>query len=104
MKTALTIAGSDPGAGAGLQADLKTFAALGVYGVCAITAVTVQNTLGVVSVTPLAADLVTAQIEAVAGDIAIHATLCWCPRAVNGCSMRTASGCSLPNCCPARSS
>jgi hydroxymethylpyrimidine/phosphomethylpyrimidine kinase len=74
MRTALTIAGSDPSGGAGIQADLKTFAAFGVYGTSAITAVTVQNTLGVDRVAPLEADLVTAQIEAVAGDIAIHAT------------------------------
>ena len=74
MRTALTIAGSDPSAGAGIQADLKTFAAFGVYGTGAITAVTVQNTAGVQSVSPLAADLVTAQIEAIAADIAIHAT------------------------------
>jgi hydroxymethylpyrimidine/phosphomethylpyrimidine kinase len=74
VRTALTIAGSDPSGGAGIQADLKTFAALGVYGTSAVTAITVQNTMGVVGVSPLAADLVTAQIEAVAGDITIHAT------------------------------
>jgi hydroxymethylpyrimidine/phosphomethylpyrimidine kinase len=74
MRTALTIAGSDPGGGAGIQADLKTFAAFGVYGASAITAMTVQNTLGVERVSPLEADLVAAQIEAVAGDITIHAT------------------------------
>ena len=74
MRTALTIAGSDSSGGAGIQADLKTFAAFGVYGVSAITAVTVQNTIGVDGVAPLSADLVTAQIETVAGDIAIHAT------------------------------
>jgi hypothetical protein len=74
MRTALTIAGSDPGCGAGIQADLKTFAAFGVYGASAITAITVQNTLGVDAVAPLTADLVTAQIEAVAGDLAIDAT------------------------------
>src|SRR6476659_6370685 len=71
---ALTIAGSDSSGGAGIQADLKTFAALDVYGTSAITAVTAQNTLGVVAVEPLVADLVTAQIEAVAGDIELHAT------------------------------
>src|SRR5262245_3381372 len=71
---ALTIAGSDPSGGAGIQADLKTFAALGVYGTSAITAVTAQNTLGVVSVEPLMADFVIAQIEAVAGDIELQAT------------------------------
>jgi hydroxymethylpyrimidine/phosphomethylpyrimidine kinase len=74
MRTALTIAGSDPGGGAGIQADLKTFAAFGVYGASAITAITVQNTLGVDAVAPLTADLVTAQIEAVAGDLSIDAT------------------------------
>src|SRR6188508_3287988 len=71
---ALTIAGSDSSGGAGIQGDLKTFAALDVYGSSAITAVTAQNTLGVIAVEPLVADLVTAQIEAVAGDIELHAT------------------------------
>jgi hydroxymethylpyrimidine/phosphomethylpyrimidine kinase len=73
-RSALTIAGSDSSGGAGIQADLKTFAALGVYATSAITAVTAQNTLGVIAVEPLMADLVTAQIEAVAGDIDIHVT------------------------------
>lgn len=73
MRTALTIAGSDSGAGAGIQADLKTFAAHGVYGTSAITAVTAQNTLGVTGFEPLSADLVTAQVEAIAGDIGVHA-------------------------------
>src|ERR1700755_1300025 len=74
VRTALTIAGSDSSAGAGIQADLKTFAALGVYGLSAITAITAQNTIGVTAVLPLPADLVTAQIEAVASDITLHAT------------------------------
>ncbi len=74
MRTALTIAGSDSSGGAGIQADLKTFAALGVYGASAITAVTAQNTEGITAATALSADLVAAQIEAVAGDITIHAT------------------------------
>lgn len=73
MRTALTIAGSDSGGGAGIQADLKTFAAHGVYGTSAITAVTAQNTLGVTAWQAIPADLVTAQIEAVAGDIGVHA-------------------------------
>lgn len=73
MRTALTIAGSDSGAGAGIQADLKTFAAHGVYGTSAITAVTAQNTLGVAAWTALEADLVIAQIEAIAGDIGADA-------------------------------
>jgi hydroxymethylpyrimidine/phosphomethylpyrimidine kinase len=73
MRTALTIAGSDSGAGAGIQADLKTFAAHGVYGTCAITAITAQNTQGVVCWQALDADLVTAQIEAVVSDIGADA-------------------------------
>lgn len=71
MKTALTIGGSDSGGGAGIQADLKTFAAHGVYGTSAITAVTAQNTIGVTAWQALPADLVVAQIEAVAGDIGV---------------------------------
>jgi hydroxymethylpyrimidine/phosphomethylpyrimidine kinase len=74
MRIALTIAGSDPGGGAGIQADLKTFAAFGLYGASAITAVTVQSTRGVEAIAPLSSDLVTAQIEAVAGDLTIDAT------------------------------
>jgi hydroxymethylpyrimidine/phosphomethylpyrimidine kinase len=74
MRTALTIAGSDSSGGAGIQADLKTFAAFGVYGLSAITAITAQSTLGILASEPLSADLVTSQIEAVAGDFTIHAT------------------------------
>jgi hydroxymethylpyrimidine/phosphomethylpyrimidine kinase len=73
MHTALTIAGSDSGGGAGNQADLKTFAAHRVFGTSAITAVTAQNTLGVTMWRALPTDLVTAQIEAVAGDIGADA-------------------------------
>jgi hydroxymethylpyrimidine/phosphomethylpyrimidine kinase len=73
MRTALTIAGSDPGGGAGVQADLKTFAAHGVYGLSAVTAITVQDTRTVSRVEPLAPDLVTDQIEVVAGDFPVHA-------------------------------
>jgi hydroxymethylpyrimidine/phosphomethylpyrimidine kinase len=69
MPTALTIAGSDSSGGAGIQADLKTFAAHGVFGMSAITAVTAQNTLGVTGVVALPADFVSAQIDAVASDI-----------------------------------
>ena len=73
MRIALTIAGSDSSAGAGIQADLKTFAAHGVFGISAITAITAQNTLGIVAAAPLEADLVTAQIEAVVSDMGVHA-------------------------------
>ena len=73
MRTALTIAGSDSGGGAGVQADLKTFAAHGVYGTSVITAVTAQNTVGVTTWTAISTDLVTAQIEAVVSDIGAHA-------------------------------
>lgn len=72
--TALTIAGSDSGGGAGIQADLKTFAALGVYGTSAITAVTAQNTRGVHAIAELGADMVAAQIDAVIDDIGADAT------------------------------
>ena len=73
MHRALTIAGSDSGGGAGIQADLKTFAAHRVFGTSAITAVTAQNTLGVTMWRAMPTDLVTAQIEAVAGDIGADA-------------------------------
>ncbi len=65
----LSIAGSDPSGGAGIQADLKTFAALGTYGAAAITAITVQNTQGVQSSHPLPADMVAAQADAVLTDL-----------------------------------
>jgi hydroxymethylpyrimidine/phosphomethylpyrimidine kinase len=73
MHTALTIAGSDSGGGAGIQADLKTFAAHGVYGTSAITAVTAQNTRGVLSWVALPPAMVRAQIEAVIADIGADA-------------------------------
>ena len=73
MKRALTIAGSDSGGGAGIQADLKTFAALGVYGTSALTAITAQNTLGVTGVQEMTPDMVAAQIDAVVSDIGTDA-------------------------------
>jgi hydroxymethylpyrimidine/phosphomethylpyrimidine kinase len=74
MRTALTIAGSDSGGGAGIQADLKTFAAHGVFGTSAITAVTAQNTRGVDRVLALPAEMVLAQINAVVSDLGADAT------------------------------
>jgi hydroxymethylpyrimidine/phosphomethylpyrimidine kinase len=73
MKRLLTIAGSDSGGGAGIQADLKTFAAHGVYGASAITALTAQNTLGVAGVHAVPAEFVTLQIETVVSDIGCDA-------------------------------
>ena len=71
--TAMTIAGSDSGSGAGIQADLKTFAALGVYGTSALTAITAQNTLGVTGVHEIPTEIIAAQIEAVLTDIGADA-------------------------------
>src|SRR3954463_7721469 len=71
---ALTIAGSDSGGGAGIQADLKAFAALGVHGVVAITALTAQNTQRVVGIYETPAELLAAQLAAVAPDFQIEAT------------------------------
>ena len=70
---ALTIAGSDSGGGAGIQADLKTFAFHQVHGTCALTCVTAQNTLGVERVESLSPEMVTAQIDAVVRDIGVSA-------------------------------
>ncbi|MBI5744036.1 MAG: bifunctional hydroxymethylpyrimidine kinase/phosphomethylpyrimidine kinase [Elusimicrobia bacterium] len=70
---ALTIAGSDPGGGAGIQADLKTFSAFGVYGMSALTAVTVQNTLGVRGAAHMPPQVVADQIDAVLEDIGADA-------------------------------
>lgn len=73
MKTALTIAGSDSSGGAGIQADLKTFSVLGIYGMSAITAITAQNTLGVKESLVLDPELVRKQIDVTAGDIEVDA-------------------------------
>ena len=70
---AVTIAGSDSSGGAGIQADLKTFAALGVYGACAITALTAQNTNGVTAIHDVPADFIAAQIDAVFSDLDVDA-------------------------------
>ena len=70
---ALTIAGSDSSGGAGIQADLKSFAALGVYGASVITALTAQNTRGVTGIHQVPPDFVTAQIDAVFSDLAVDA-------------------------------
>jgi hydroxymethylpyrimidine/phosphomethylpyrimidine kinase len=71
--TALTIAGSDSGGGAGIQADLKAFARCGVHGMSAITAVTAQSTVGVSAIHPLPAEIVLAQVREVVGDIGVDA-------------------------------
>lgn len=73
IKKALTIAGSDSGGGAGIQADLKTFSALGVYGMSVITSVTAQNTTGVAAVEDISADVVSKQIDAIFSDIQVDA-------------------------------
>src|SRR5271156_5078000 len=73
IPVALTIAGSDSSGGAGIQADLKTFAAFGVYGASVITALTAQNTTGVSAVHQVPADFVAAQINAVFADLDVKA-------------------------------
>lgn len=73
MKTALTIAGSDSSGGAGIQADLKTFSALGVFGMSAITAITAQNTCGVRNIRDLDEEIIVDQIDAVYEDIPVGA-------------------------------
>jgi len=70
---AVTIAGSDSGGGAGIQADLKTFSALGVYGASVITALTAQNTKGVTAIHDVPPDFITAQIDAVFSDLDVRA-------------------------------
>ena len=73
VPTAMTIAGSDSGGGAGIQADLKTFAALGVYGTSAITAITAQNTLGVTAIHEVPTEVIAAQVQAIISDIGADA-------------------------------
>lgn len=73
MKTVLIIAGSDPGAGAGLQQDLKTATLLGTYGLTVATALTIQNTRGVQAVHPVPPEVVAAQLEAILSDFPVHA-------------------------------
>ncbi|MBV9803133.1 MAG: bifunctional hydroxymethylpyrimidine kinase/phosphomethylpyrimidine kinase, partial [Solirubrobacterales bacterium] len=70
---ALSIAGSDCGGGAGIQADLKAFAACGVHGMTAVTAITAQNTVGVSAVHPIPPEIIIAQVRAVVQDIGVDA-------------------------------
>lgn len=72
--TALTVAGSDPSGGAGIQADLKTFSALGAYGTAVLTALTAQNTRGVTGVHPVPAEFVAHQLHTLLDDVEVHAT------------------------------
>ena len=72
--TALTVAGSDPSGGAGIQADLKTFSALGAYGTAVLTALTAQNTRGVTGVHPVPAEFVRLQLTTLLDDVEVHAT------------------------------
>ena len=73
MKIALTIAGSDSGAGAGIQADLKTFAACGVYGINVVTALTAQNTQGVFGIFPVKPEFISRQLEVLMKDMGCQA-------------------------------
>jgi hydroxymethylpyrimidine/phosphomethylpyrimidine kinase len=73
LKKALSIAGSDSGGGAGIQADLKTFQELEVFGMSALTAVTAQNTLGIQAVFPMTAEAVSTQIESIGEDMGTDA-------------------------------
>jgi len=95
----LTIAGSDSGGGAGIQADLKTFAAHGVYGLCAVTAVTAQNTVEVRAVAPVAPEVVAAQIDAVLDDFgadAVKIGMLWSAATVRAVAARLRARRGLP--------
>ena len=97
-RTVLTIAGSDSGGGAGLQADIKTLSALGVYSASVVTAVTAQNTRRVTAIHPVPPALIRAQINAVLDDIAVHAIkigMIGSPEAVAAVAA-SLRGCAIP--------
>ncbi|MCY1116977.1 bifunctional hydroxymethylpyrimidine kinase/phosphomethylpyrimidine kinase [Bacillus safensis] len=92
IKKAFTIAGSDSGGGAGIQADLKTFQELGVYGMSAITAITAQNTLGVHGIYPLSIEALERQIDAVAEDLlpdAVKTGMLWSSEMISAVAEKT---------------
>ena len=97
---ALTIAGTDPSGGAGIQADLKTFSALGAYGCSVITALVAQNTRGVQSVYRIEPDFVAAQLDSVFSDVRIDTTkIGMLERWQNGCNViRSKTWYSTPLC------
>ena len=88
MKHLLTIAGSDSSGGAGIQADLKAFAAHGVFGMSVITAVTAQNTCGVTAVQDITPEIITAQIDAVFSDIRVDAVKIGNHHSANRCRVQ----------------
>ena len=95
--TALTIAGSDPSGGAGIQADLKTFSALGAYGTSVITALTAQNTRAVTGVHLVPAEFVAQQLSTLVADVRVDAIKSGCYKCVEPFLASTTRICGLPS-------